>query len=92
MQAIRENGAAPFRLELLMLQFHPWIGEGRLNQVLMNVFCTERLHFIHPAATNFLILMDLKHRGNESPNGVRDVALLKGSRFGPNAFQIGSGE
>ena len=58
----------------------------------MNVFCAERLRFIHPAATNFLILLDLKHRGNECPNGVRDVAPAKESRFGPGAFQIGSGE
>jgi hypothetical protein len=75
-----------------MLHFHSWIGEGRLNQVLMNAFCVENSHFIHPSTTNFLILLDLMHKGNESPNGVRDVAPAKESRFGPLAFQIGSGE
>jgi hypothetical protein len=75
-----------------MLHFHSWIGEGRLDQVLMNLFCVENSHFIHPSTTNFLILLDLKHRGNEIPNGARDFTSAKGSRFGPHAFQFGSGE
>lgn len=75
-----------------MLQVYPGSGEGCLSQFLMNVFCVGNGRSFQPAATNFLILLDLIGRASEIPNGVRDSARATESRFGSQTYQFGSDE